>query len=274
MRPLAAGSQGQDVLDAQCALTAAGFYHGDIDGDFGPAMDGAVRALQQARQLPVNGTVDAATAAALGLLEPAECDCALSGIPAEAIQARLFPGTPLANIQANLPHVLNSLVKFKLAYREMVLVALATLRAEAAVFLPVSERISKLNTTPAGKPFDRYSGILGNTGIDDAQKFRGRGFIQLTGRCNYAEYSRELFGDSRLVDNPLLLHQPAVAADVMASFLKDREPRMMAAIRANQMDRARELVNAGDIGIGSFTWAYAEGAGLPCMQQLPKTIIA
>lgn len=258
-------------MDAQCALARAGCYAGDIDGDFGPAMHAAVIAFQRAKNLPASGVLDSETAAVLGLTQNPACDCSLSGIPADIIQQNLFPGTPVANIECNLPYVLNALVKHGLGYREMILVALATLRAEAAVFLPVSERVSALNTSPGGQPFDLYAHKLGNQGIQDAQNYRGRGFIQLTGRYNYAEYSDATYN---LVADPLLLHRPDAAADVLAKFLKAREKKMLEFIAAKNMDGARELVNAGDVGIGSFTWAYSEGCGLECMQQVPPSLVA
>ena len=43
----------------------AGYYDGEVDGVYGPATVDAVEALQKAHGLPVTGTVDKATAAAL-----------------------------------------------------------------------------------------------------------------------------------------------------------------------------------------------------------------
>jgi murein L,D-transpeptidase YcbB/YkuD len=49
----------------QKSLADAGYYRGEIDGVYGPATVDAVKALQQGHGLPVTGTVDKATAAAL-----------------------------------------------------------------------------------------------------------------------------------------------------------------------------------------------------------------
>jgi peptidoglycan hydrolase-like protein with peptidoglycan-binding domain len=49
----------------QGALAEAGYYKAEIDGVYGPATVDAVKALQQAHGLPVTGTVDKATEAAL-----------------------------------------------------------------------------------------------------------------------------------------------------------------------------------------------------------------
>lgn len=49
----------------QESLSTAGYYKGGVDGVYGPSTVDAVEALQQAHGLPVTGTVDKATAAAL-----------------------------------------------------------------------------------------------------------------------------------------------------------------------------------------------------------------
>lgn len=54
---------------------------------------------------------------------------------------------------------------------------------------------------------------LGNTQPGDGFRFRGRGFIQITGRENYTLCSLALHGDERLVHHPELLeHDPATGA--------------------------------------------------------------
>jgi putative chitinase len=268
MRVLQTGLKGQDVLDAQCALTQLQLYSDDIDGCFGPHVLAAVRLFQQSKGLPATDVIDAATAAALGLQDDAPATSAIPEVTPQLLSG-LFPFTPLTNMEANLPYILNALAGAGLADRNMVLVALATMSAEASRFLPVSEVAWSGNTTPGGQPFDKYAHILDNTGLPDAATFRGRGFIQITGRCNYLTYSRALFNDTRLVENPLLAHRPDIAAQILARYLADREPKFRHYLAANDLNDARALVNGGDNGIGSFTWAYTEGLKLACIQQLP-----
>jgi predicted chitinase len=64
---------------------------------------------------------------------------------------------------------------------------------------------------------------LGNVEPGDGFKFRGRGYIQITGRDNYSRASKAIFNDDRLVRDPDLVNNPQVAALVTAWwFDKDR----------------------------------------------------
>lgn len=67
---------------------------------------------------------------------------------------------------------------------------------------------------------------MGNTEPGDGFKYRGRGFIQLTGKSNYAAASKAVYGDDRLVKNPDMLNDPQVAADVSAWFMKKGQSAM------------------------------------------------
>lgn len=53
------------TTDLQEALADAGFYEGDVDGIYGPETVHAVESLQKESELPVTGTMDKASAAAL-----------------------------------------------------------------------------------------------------------------------------------------------------------------------------------------------------------------
>jgi putative chitinase len=51
----------------------------------------------------------------------------------------------------------------------------------------------------------------GNEASGDGYKFRGRGILQLTGRANYTQCSRDLFGDDTLANDPDLVRTPEYA---------------------------------------------------------------
>ena len=60
---------------------------------------------------------------------------------------------------------------------------------------------------------------LGNTQVGDGRKFKGRGFMQLTGRANYEQYGKVIGVD--LLSNPELV-ATKYPADVSGWFWKTR----------------------------------------------------
>jgi predicted chitinase len=58
---------------------------------------------------------------------------------------------------------------------------------------------------------------MGNTEEGDGFKYRGRGFIQLTGKNNYAFYGKKVGAD--LVSNPDLANDPTVAAKIASAYV-------------------------------------------------------
>jgi len=176
----------------------------------------------------------------------------------------MFPHTQVDNIRTNLPFVLDALVEKALVDKPMVLMALATIRAETEGFEPISEGKSKFNTSPGGHPFDLYDNRrdLGNQGRGDGEKFKGRGFIQLTGRFNYEKYGKVIDLGNQLVDNPDLANDPTIAAKLLASFLQDKERRIKEALLDNDLRSARKSVNGGSHGLERFTEAFNIGDSL------------
>jgi peptidoglycan L-alanyl-D-glutamate endopeptidase CwlK len=168
----------------QQQLQQRGFDPGEINGQFTAATDAAVRAFQASVGLGVDGQAGSNTFAAL------EAPNITSNVTADLV-APLFPGAPRVNIQFQLPLVLKGLLDAALADKSMVLMALGTIRAETGGFSPIDEGISKFNTSPGGQPFDLYDNRadLGNQGPPDGASFKGRGFVQLTGRANYTNFS-------------------------------------------------------------------------------------
>ena len=62
---------------------------------------------------------------------------------------------------------------------------------------------------------------LGNTQSDDGYNFRGRGFIQLTGRANYQRYAGKI-GKPEIMTNPDLANDPENAAALAVAYIIDR----------------------------------------------------
>jgi putative chitinase len=260
MPTLSLGSSGADVSALQQALQNAGFDPGGIDGEFGFGTQSALLAFQNSKGLAADGIAGPLTATALGLAAAPPAPV-IPGVTV-AVVSQMFPQTPVVNIQNNLPHVLNGLVQQSLTDKPMVLMALSTIRAETASFLPISEGQSHFNTSPGGAPFDLYDNRanLGNQGPPDGANFRGRGFVQLTGRYNYTKYGEQIGQD--LVNNPGLANDPVIASTLLAVFLSDSETAIRAALAGNDLATARKLVNGGSNGLADFESAFNIGSGL------------
>jgi peptidoglycan L-alanyl-D-glutamate endopeptidase CwlK len=261
------GSSGPDVAALQLRLLQVGFNPGEADGNFGPATRAAVLAYQQSEGLLADGEVGPRTATALGLDHPPQIVSAIPAVTVEIV-SKMFPATPVSNIRTNLPVVLNALVAPQLVEKTMVLMALATIRAETESFLPISEGQSVYNTSPGGPPFDLYDNRkdLGNQGPPDGERYRGRGFVQLTGRANYTTYGPLIGLGDGLVNNPEQGNQPEIAARLLAGFLKNQEKAIKEALlhydRPTALKMARRLVNGGSNGLDRFAAAYQIGDAL------------
>src|SRR6266567_1929775 len=106
--------KGPAVRKLQKRLAALGFGVGEVDGEFGPNTDAAVRAFQQASGLEVDGVAGTATMKALGggkpkAKQPAADDTppapdAAGALTADQISAVL--GCTLKAVRANWPPIL------------------------------------------------------------------------------------------------------------------------------------------------------------------------
>ncbi len=266
------GASGDEVVALQKKLKEQGFSPGKIDGIFGPATNAAVRAFQKSAKLLADGIAGPLTQRAMKLSgaagpPPAALAPAAPGaVPPVSVNlvSEMFPDAHLDNIKRYLPVVLMALMEAELADKEMILMALATIRAETAGFRPIDEGISKYNTSPGGHPFDLYDfrEDLGNQGPPDGRLFKGRGFIQLTGRDNYQRYGEAIGLGDRLVGNPDLANDAEIAARLLAKFLKDKERRIKEALLDGSLNTARRLVNGGRHGLAEFSAAFKTGERL------------
>lgn len=96
-----------------------------------------------------------------------------------------------------------------------------------------------------------YANKLGNTEPDDGWRFRGRGFIHLTGRENYAKAGKAIHGDPNYyINNPdILSTNPLESALAAVWYFKNKvgfnvvDPKL-AARRVNQSSKIDERVEA------------------------------
>jgi peptidoglycan L-alanyl-D-glutamate endopeptidase CwlK len=266
MAILKGGSAGPEVTELQQRLKEQGFNPGSIDGKFGPGTEAALIAFQKSEGLAADGIAGPRTLARLAdeAAPPAEEREDITDTVTVDQVAKMCPLAPIGNITKYLPDVLAALAQRDLGDREMVLMAIGTIRAETGRFAPISELVSRFNTSPNGHPFDLYDGRkdLGNRGAPDGSAFKGRGFVQLTGRANYQKFSVQLGLGNGLVDNPELANDGKVAADLLALFLKDKEAKLRDALLDDDLRTARKLVNGGAHNLTEFSEAYRVGDAL------------
>jgi len=260
---LKVGMTSDDVKLLQKAVKDHGFDPGSVDGNFGAGTEAAVIAFQKSSGMLADGIAGPRTLLALGLGESDQLPDALSFVTVQVVSG-MFPMTPIRNIKQNLPPVLMALDAQGLQDRSMALMALATIRAETESFMPIAEGASRFNTSPNGHPFDLYDNRkdLGNTGSPDGDSYKGRGFVQLTGRANYHHYGPRLKTPKDLEFQPTLASDPAVASELLALFIGDREIQIKDALMHGNMMAARRLVNGGTNGLDRFTDAFQRGDAL------------
>ena len=218
-----------------------------IDEDF----DAAIRRWQSGVGIIADGIVGPRCQVLLGLRKAVPLQ--LNPPMDVGLVCRLFPATKPANIARYLPYVEAALGAAGLTDRAMVVGALGTIRAETEGFVPIAELQSRFNTPPDGAPFSLYDlrKNLGNGARGDGERYRGRGFVQLTGKANYTTYGKRIGID--LVAFPDRANAPEVAAVVLAQFLADKADKFRAAVLAGNLAAARKLVNGGAHGLASFT---------------------
>ena len=97
---------------------------------------------------------------------------------------------------------------------------LAQTRHESADFAHMKEIGNKQRFAKYEAPHKARQ--LGNKYKGDGERFKGRGFIQLTGRDNYTRASEQIFGDDRLVKNPDLASRLDIASHIALWYWKNQ----------------------------------------------------
>ena len=240
------GNAGKAVAELKNALRktlgdSASAFPGLASGDaFDADTETALRRWQSGVGLVADGIGGPRTLAALGMLAPA----ALAVSVDSALVGKLFPFTRTSSIATNLPYVSAALAAFGLTDSNMVAVALGTIRAETEGFVPIAELPSHFNTLAGQAPFSAYERKLGNMAPGDGARYRGRGFVQLTGRENYEKYGKAL--GIPLAENPDSACAPEVAACLLAAFLFANKEKWAAALSKNDLKAARKVVNGAE----------------------------
>lgn len=206
-----------------------------IDGQFGSVTEAAVQSFQRLRPadsqrsrfvpsgLPITGVVSRDTWAELLKVKP-------EAIKIISHEAEGSPGMPngfpdvdtiLAKAKCpveirpfarqNLPLVLAECLDNGVTDRNQIAYVFATAEHESHFGRFMIELASG----------DDYEGRLdlGNTHPGDGRRYKGRGFVQITGRTNYTDWGKRLGLD--LVGKPELASRPDVGAQILVQGMRD-----------------------------------------------------
>ncbi len=162
-------------------------------------------------------------------------------IPVDRVAAAVR-GSPAvtANVRDNWPIIAASLERHGVGTWRSQIGAVATVSVECPPWRPIREYAS-------GEAYEGRKD-LGNTQPGDGVWFKGRGFIQITGRANYRAYGLALGLD--LEADPDLALDVRTSAEILALYWKRREVH----VSCEQADwrRVRKLVNGGYNGWDHF----------------------
>jgi putative chitinase len=216
---LKVGSKGDDVKKLQAKLGTA------ADGAFGPGTEKLVKEWQTANGLTADGIVGDATWAKMGLNEgskPAAPAAAPVAIPPSNFKLAALKGHIPDAVIAQIP---DTAAKFNITNTLRLAHFLAQCGHESGGFKAVTENLNysadglkkifpkyfpgALNESYARQPekiANRvYSSRMGNGDETSGEgfKFRGRGYIQLTGKSNYTAFDKMV--DDNILENPDLV---------------------------------------------------------------------
>jgi len=226
MPVLKQGSSGPDVTSLQTKLKDLGFDPNGVDGHFGPGTRDAVIAFQQSKGLQADGIAGPATLAALQ-----SSDGSTNAEPPPSSVTSATAGTlNLAGLTGKLPaaviaQIPETAAEFGITTNLRLAHFLAQCALESTGFTATVENLNYraarlmqvfpkyfrgVDTAAYANNPEKignrvYANRMGNgdEASGDGFKFRGRGYIQLTGKNNYTSFSK--FVSEDCVANPDLV---------------------------------------------------------------------
>ena len=207
---LKVGSKGDLVAQLQRKLGI------NDDGDFGNGTATALKAWQKANGLPDDGVAGEATLKKMGIVIPAQAqagslnlaglkghvpDSVIAQIPDVASKFGITSNLRLAHFLSQCGHESGG---FK-AVQENLNYGAKGLRGIFGKYFPTDAKALEYERKPEKIANLVYGNRMGNgpESSGEGYKFRGRGYIQLTGKANYANFAKFIGEDT--VTNPDLV---------------------------------------------------------------------
>lgn len=236
MSILKQGSTGPEVTALQTKLQQLGFDPNGVDGNFGPGTESALIAFQKSKGLTADGKAGPNTMAALQSADggagtsstTTSTGGAAAGVATSAVSA---PGLNLAALSGLLPAAVIAQIpetaqKFGITSDLRLAHFLAQCALESMEFKATVEKLGYSSAERILKVFRKYFQTVdpapyvnnpeklgnrvyanrmgnGDEASGDGYKFRGRGYIQLTGKNNYTSFTNFIGEDC--VANPDLV---------------------------------------------------------------------
>lgn len=200
--------------DVKFLQTKLGFIGDSIDGKFGAGTEAAVKRFQQDKGLLVDGIVGQKTWIAL-LDKPVEVflphPVLVTSFNIDQIVSSISPSESRTYARKSVPLILRESKANGVIDRGQIAYILATAQHESFLGKWMEELASG----------EAYEGRLdlGNTKSGDGKRFKGRGFVQITGRRNYTDWSNRLGID--FVNNPEKAAVPEIAAKILVLGMRD-----------------------------------------------------
>ena len=207
------GSSGEEVKKLQEHLGLSG------DGQFGPGTEAAVKSWQASKGLTADGIIGPKSWA---LMFPGEAASAPAVVPASSFKLAALKGHVPDSVIAQIP---DTAAKFGITSPLRLAHVLAQASHESGHFKAVSENLNysadglkkifpkyfpgNISESYARNPekiaSKVYGGRMGNgdEASKEGWKFRGRGYIQLTGKANYTAFDKLVEED--IIANPDLV---------------------------------------------------------------------
>ncbi len=200
----------QDLLKKANLLPA----NSPVDGQFGNNTEAAVKQFQRANKLVADGIVGQTTWVAL-CKEPVETYLPYGNLVMSIDMDKVIRSIPYADMRAyaweSIPLIIREAEAAKVTDRGQIAYILATAEHESRLGQWMEEFAS-------GWDYE-YRSDLGNTQPGDGPRYKGRGFVQITGRRNYTDWSKRLGID--LVGNPGLASNWETAAKILVIGMRD-----------------------------------------------------
>lgn len=247
-----------------------------LDGQFGSATEAAVQSFQRLRPadptrsrfvpsgLAITGVVDRNTWAELlkvppeairmGSRDPVATLGMPNGFPeiGTLLDIARCPEAIRPYAEQNVPSILAQCLNDGVSNRKQIAYVLATAEHESHFGRFMIELASG----------DAYEGRtdLGNTHAGDGRRYKGRGYVQITGRINYSHWSQRLGID--LIGQPELASQANIAVQILVQGMRDGSftGLKLADFIGNDFVSARKIINGLDRAqqIADIATAYAE----------------